>query len=159
RTALITTEGFEDVFVIGRQTRSDLYNIFVTRPEPLVSDEMRIGVRERTLYDGEIEKPLDHGHLQNLIQTLRGRNAESIAVSLLYSFANDQHEKAIFEAFEPLGIPISLSSKILPEYREYERTSTTVINAYLAPLMGRYLTRLQERMTKSPLRVMQSNGG
>jgi N-methylhydantoinase A len=159
RTALLTTEGFEDVLVIGRQTRSDLYNIFVTRPEPLVPDELRVGVHERTLYDGKIEKPLDAVHLQNVIQNLSGRNVESIAVSLLYSFANGEHEKAICEALEPLGIPISLSSKILPEYREYERTSTTVINAYLAPLMGRYLTRLQQRITKSPLHVMQSNGG
>jgi N-methylhydantoinase A len=159
RTALITTHGFEDVLVIGRQTRSDLYNVFVTRPEPLVPDDLRFGAHERTLYDGTIEKPLDAAHLEATIQSLSGRNVESIAVSLLYSFANDEHEKAIFEALERLGIPISLSSKILPEYREYERTSTTVINAYLAPLMGRYLTRLQERMTKSPLRVMQSNGG
>src|SRR5262249_30768339 len=79
--------------------------------------------------------------------------------SLLYSFANPQHEDAILCALQPLGLPVSLSSRILPEYREYERTSTTVINAYLAPLMGRYLLRLQERLARSPLRVMQSNGG
>lgn len=159
RTALLATEGFEDVIVIGRQTRRDLYNIFVTRPESLVPDGLRMGVRERTLHDGSIEIPLDHAHLGNLIEHLRGQNVESIAVSLLYSFANSGHEDEIFRALGPLGVPVSLSSKILPEYREYERTSTTVINAYLAPLMGRYLGRLQERLSRFPLRIMQSNGG
>jgi N-methylhydantoinase A len=159
RTALVTTEGFEDVLIIGRQTRRELYNIFVSRPQPLVPDGLRFGIRERTLYDGTIQKALDHRHVQSLIEYLEPQNVESIAVSLLYSFANDAHEDAIRQALEPLGVPISLSSRILPEYREYERTSTTVINAYLAPLMSRYLKRLQSRLTKSPLRVMQSNGG
>ncbi len=159
RTALLTTEGFEDVIVIGRQTRRELYNIFVTRRDALIPEGLRIGIRERTLYDGSIEKPLDHRHLQNLAEYLREQRVEAIAVSLLYSFANGEHEKAIYTVLEPLGIPISLSSTILPEYREYERTSTTVINAYLAPLVSRYLVRLQERLFPSPLRVMQSNGG
>src|SRR6202008_2026056 len=88
RTALLTTEGFEDVIVIGRQTRRELYNVFVTRPAPLVPDGLRIGVRERTLYDGSIEKPLDHRLVRQLVEDLRPQNVESIAVSLLYSFAN-----------------------------------------------------------------------
>jgi N-methylhydantoinase A len=161
RTALLTTEGFEDVLVIGRQTRRDLYNVFVTRPEPLVPDGLRFGVRERTLYDGSIERPLDRDHLQRVVAGLEG--VQSIAVSLLYSFANPAHENAILELLQPLEVPVSLSSQILPEYREYERTSTTVINAYLAPLMSRYLLRLQERLenwgSRARLRVMQSNGG
>src|SRR5215467_12425469 len=119
RTALLTTEGFEDVLVIGRQTRRELYNIFVTRPEPLVPAGLRFGIRERTLHDGTVEKALDHRHLQNLIEYLRQQNVESIAVSLLYSFANGEHEEMIRHALEPLEIPVSLSSKILPEYREY----------------------------------------
>jgi N-methylhydantoinase A len=159
RTALLTTEGFEDVIVIGRQTRRELYNIFVTRPEPLVPDGLRIGIRERTIYDGSIETPLDYEQVQNLTEYLGSQGVETIAVSLLYSFANNEHENLIRRALQPLGIPISLSSEILPEYREYERTSTTVINAYLTPLMSRYLCRLQERLSPSPLRVMQSNGG
>src|SRR6266446_437381 len=130
RTALLATEGFEDVLVIGRQTRPELYNIFVTRPGPLVPDTLRIGIRERTLYDGSIETPLDHEQLQNQVEYLRSQNVESIAVSLLYSFANNEHENSILGALEVLGLPVSLSSKILPEFREYERTSTTVINAY-----------------------------
>ncbi len=167
RTALLTTEGFEDVLVIGRQTRRELYNIFVTRPAPLVPEDLRFGVRERTLYDGSIERPLDRTHLEEVIAELRTKDIESIAVSLLYSFANPDHENAIFMTLESLGLPVSLSSKILPEYREYERTSTTVINAYLAPLMSRYLLRLQQRLCVSAVnsvnkpfvRVMQSNGG
>jgi N-methylhydantoinase A len=146
RTALLTTEGFEDVIVIGRQTRPDLYNIFVTRPEPLVPDGLRYGVHERTLYDGSIERYLDREHLQKIVDELGKKNVESIAVSLLYSFANSDHENEILTALQPLGLPVSLSSQILPEYREYERTSTTVINAYLAPLMSRYLLRLQDRL-------------
>ena len=159
RTALLTTRGFEDVLVIGRQTRRELYNVFVTRPEPLVAAGLRLGICERTLYDGSIETPLDHRHLQSLIEYLRSQNVESIAVSLLYSFANNEHEQIVFGALEPLGVPVSLSSQILPEYREYERTSTTVINAYLAPLMSRYLRRLRGSLNKNSLRVMQSNGG
>jgi N-methylhydantoinase A len=160
RTALLTTEGFEDVIEIGRQTRRDLYNIFVTRPDPLVPAALRYGVRERTLYDGSIELPLDCRQLERVRDELQKNRVESIAVSLLFSFANTKHENAVLESLEPLGLPISLSSKILPEYREYERTSTTVINAYLAPVMSRYLLRLQQRLTaKSFFRVMQSNGG
>src|SRR5437867_3128572 len=159
RTALVTTEGFEDVIVIGRQTRRELYNIFVTRPEPLVADGLRLGVRERVLYDGSVELPLDREHLRGLIDRIRGQNVESVAVALLYSFANSAHEEEILREFLPLGIPVSLSSRVMPEYREYERTSTTVINAYLGPLMGRYLHQLQARLRNCPLRVMQSNGG
>src|ERR1051326_6300565 len=145
RTALLTTEGFQDILVIGRQTRPELYNIFVSRPQPLVPDTLRIGIRERILYDGSIETPLDTEQLQKKIEELRSENVESIAVALLYSFANNEHENAILRALHGLGVPVSLSSNILPEYREYERTSTTVINAYLAPLMSRYLGQLSNR--------------
>jgi N-methylhydantoinase A len=159
RTALLTTAGFEDVLVIGRQTRRELYNIFVTRPEPLVADELRFGVRERVFYDGTVGEPLDLNHVQSVVEALRKHEVESIAVSLLFSFANKKHEELLLKVLEPLGIPISLSSRILPEYREYERTSTAVINAYLSPLMSRYLGRLQQRVSGCPLSVMQSNGG
>jgi N-methylhydantoinase A len=163
RTALLATEGFEDLIVIGRQARRQLYNIFVTRPEPLVEDALRFGVRERTLYDGSIEVPLDCSHLGQIVKELAGQKVESVAVSLLFSFANPQHENTILAALKPLEIPVSLSSEILPEYREYERTSTTVINAYLAPLMSHYLLRLRDRVNARAagrrLRIMQSNGG
>src|SRR5215467_7138806 len=124
KTALITTEGFEDVIVIGRQTRRELYNIFVTRPEPLVSADLRFGIRERTLYNGSIELPLDCDRLAEVTVELSKTAVESIAVSLLFSFANAHHENTKLAALEPLGVPVSLSSRILPEYREYERAST-----------------------------------
>ena len=159
RTALVTTAGFEDILVIGRQTRRELYDIFTTRPEPLVAGGLRIGVGERTLCDGSIETALDPQELEKLCRRLRSAGVESIAVSLLYSFANPEHEKQIGAALGSLGVPISLSSEILPEYREYERTSTTSINAYLAPVMSRYLGRLESDISECRLRVMQSNGG
>ncbi|HVQ64009.1 MAG TPA: hydantoinase/oxoprolinase family protein, partial [Terriglobia bacterium] len=159
RVALLTTEGFEDVLVIGRQTRPELYNIFVRRTDPLVPAELRFGVKERTLYDGSVERGLDVRHLQEVVKTLQAEGVEAVAVCLLFSFANNLHEEVVAEALAPLKIPISLSSRVLAEYREYERTSTTVINAYLAPLMGAYLNRLGDRLENTRVRVMQSNGG
>jgi len=159
RVALLTTEGFEDVLVIGRQTRRDLYNIFVRRPDPLVPDSLRLGVKERTLYDGSVQRKLDGEHLEELVATVEREGIESAAVCLLFSFANSGHEQMVERALKRLGIPVSLSSAVLAEYREYERTSTTVINAYLAPVMESYLSRLNSRLRGTRLRVMQSNGG
>lgn len=189
RTVLITTEGFEDVIEIGRQARPDLYNLMVTRRAPLVPRELRVGVKERVGPDGSIISPLDE---ESLVQTVRQVAnvkpvVESVAVCLLFSFANSAHEKIIARALEAIDLPVSLSHKILPEYREYERTSTVVINAYLVPLMSRYLGALADglktvvsgrwsvagsrkvRKKRRPttdhwpltaaLRVMQSNGG
>jgi N-methylhydantoinase A len=184
RIALVTTEGFEDVIEIGRQARPDLYNLMVTRPAPLVPRELRLGARERVGPAGEIITPLDQASLAQALQRIAKHKppVESAAVCLLFSFANPAHEQLIARALEPIGIPVSLSHKILPEYREYERTSTVVINAYLVPLMSRYLKALAEglkyvvrspssvvrsarrigygpRTTDYGLRVMQSNGG
>ena len=159
RTALVTTSGFEDVLEIGRQTRRELYNIFTTRPAQLVPSRLRLGVRERTLSDGSVEIALEPAEIVAIVAKLGRLKVQSVAVSLLFSFANPEHERAIASALEALGVPVSLSSEILPEYREYERTSTTTINAYLAPVMSRYLGRLESRLSGRTLRVMQSNGG
>ncbi len=171
RTALITTEGFEDVIEIGRQARPEIYNLMVTRPAPLVPRKLRFGVGERTGPEGELLAPLDAQSLARVVKQIARLKAESAAVCLLFSFANPEHEKRIARALEPLGIPVSLSHRILPEYREYERTSTVVINAYLAPIMSRYLGALVEGLSQAmgeksggprpgnSLRVMQSNGG
>ena len=190
RTALITTEGFEDVIEIGRQARPDLYNLMVTRSAPLVASELRFGVSERTGPAGEVITRLDEQSVAEAVRLISNHKprVESAAVCLLFSFANPAHEQLIARALEPIGIPVSQSHKILPEYREYERTSTVVINAYLVPLMSRYLSALAEGMesvVRSPssvaksktrnhgprttdyglrttdygLRVMQSNGG
>jgi len=165
RTALITTRGFEDVLEIGRQNRPRLYSLFPSRPEPLVPAPLRLGITERILYDGSILIPLDRRELPALAAKLRRLKVQSVAVCLLFSFANPSHEKQIASALKGLKIPISLSHVILPEYREYERTSTTVVNAYLAPVMGRYLGSLQTGLRTASakrrprLRIMQSSGG
>ena len=160
RTALVTTAGFEDVLEIGRQNRPRIYSLVPSRPEPLVPARLRFGVTERILYDGAILVPLDPRELPGLAAKLRAAGVESVAVCLLFSYANPLHEKQIGRALENLKVPLSLSHEILPEFREYERTSTTVVNAYLAPVMGRYLADLEKRLgRRSTLRVMQSNGG
>ena len=146
RAALVTTAGFEDVIEIGRQARPDLYNLSVTRATPLVPRELRFGLKERVAPGPDsiatVVEPLTRRELAALARQLQRAEVESIAVSLLFSFANPAHERAVAEALRPLGVPISISSLILPEYREYERTSTVVINAYLAPLVSRYLNEL-----------------
>ena len=157
RTALVTTAGFEDVLAIGRQTRPRLYDLNVTRPETLVPRELRFGARERVAASGEVLEALDESALAALVKKLKHARAQSIAVSLLFSFVRPEHEQRIAAALETLGVPLSVSHVILPEYREYERTSTVVINAYLQPLMGAYLKRLNNEVPR--LRVMQSSGG
>ncbi len=164
-TALVTTRGFEDVIEIGRQNRPRLYSLFPSRPDPLVPSSFRFGITERILYDGSVLVPLGTAELRNLRKKLCRKNIQSLAVCLLFSYANPEHERRVGQALQDLNIPISLSHAILPEYREYERTSTTVVNAYLAPVMGRYLGDLERRLRpargrrRSKLRVMQSNGG
>ncbi len=164
-TALVTTAGFEDILEIGRQNRPKIYSLFPSRPDPLVPARLRLGVMERTLHDGSVLIPLRSMDLRSLAEKLRRARVQSVAVCLLFSFANPAHEKLIGNALKNLKIPVSLSHIILPEYREYERTSTTVVNAYLAPVMGRYLGALEEGLHAkrarrvAHLRIMQSNGG
>ncbi len=165
RTALITTAGFEDVLEIGRQARPDLYNLAVERPAPLVPAELRFGVRERVAADGSILLQLDEKELRSLVAKVRRLNVESVAISLLFSFAHPAHEQAMTDACAALNVPLSVSHQLLPEYREYERTSTVVINAYLAPKVSRYLHDLQTGLRglvgtqAKRVRIMQSSGG
>jgi N-methylhydantoinase A len=157
RTALVTTSGFEDVLAIGRQARPALYDLNAVKPPPLVPEEWRCGVRERVNSSGEILHALDGEELTALVLKLKDQKIEAVAVCLLFSFANPEHERCIASALAELNVPLSVSHKILPEYREYERTSTVTINAYLQPLMGTYLERLRAHTPQ--LRVMQSSGG
>jgi N-methylhydantoinase A len=157
RTALITTKGFEDVLAIGRQARPELYNLNAVRPPELVPARLRFGVRERISANGEVLEPLDREELSNLVNHLKKQKIESIAICLLFSFIHPDHEQQIARAVSALEIPVSVSHVILPEYREFERTSTVAINAYLQPLMGNYLRRLEKNTPH--LRVMQSSGG
>lgn len=158
-TALITTAGFEDVLAIGRQTRPDIYAAVPQRPAPLVPAERRLGLHQRITAQGDTLTPLNPAELTALIPHLRNLGVESVAVSLLFGFLQPATEQAIAAALAPHFAFITLASDLLPEYREYERTSTVVINAYVAPLIARYLDRLAAGLHGRPLRVMQSNGG
>src|ERR1700735_3075545 len=149
RTALITTAGFEDAIEIGRQARPKLYDFFFDRVEPLVPADLCFGIEERTASDGEIltvPSPVD---LKSLVSRTSQQRPESIAISFLFSFANPQNELTVAQALKNLGVPLSISHQILPEFREYERTSTVVINAYLQPVMERYLGKLEQRLLKA----------
>lgn len=161
RTALITTQGFADVLAIGRQNRPDIYALVPQKPAPLVPQKWRFAVEERVTAVGDILHPLNIDDLQSIIQQLKQENIESVAICLLFSFLQPSHEQQIAEALTAQlpHIHLSLSSTILPEYREYERTSTTVINAYVAPLMSHYLQKLETGLAGRPLTIMQSNGG
>lgn len=159
RTALITTAGFADVLEIGRQTRPKLYDLSASKPEPFVPAERRFEVTERVDYQGQVLIPLDPAALDPLIERLAASDVESVAVCLLFSFLRPEHEEIIGERLRAANrFHLSLSSEILPEYREFERTSTTVMNAYVGPLMDHYLGHLEAGLGR-PIRVMQSNGG
>jgi N-methylhydantoinase A len=145
RTALVTTAGFEDAIEIGRQARPKLYDFFFDRVEPLVARDLRFGVEERTACDGEILTAPSPEDLKSLSSRVAATYPQAVAISLLFSFANPKNELAVAEALRPLGIPLSISHEILPEFREYERTSTVVVNAYLQPVMQGYLEKLQYR--------------
>jgi N-methylhydantoinase A len=158
RVALVTTSGFEDALEIGRQARPKLYDFFFDRVEPLVLADLRFGIDERTASDGEILHAPSQQDLQSLVDKIQLTHPEAIAVSLLFSFANPKTEDAVASALEKFRVPLSISHQILPEFREYERTSTVVVNAYLQPVMQKYLENL-DRCVNSRIFVMQSSGG
>src|SRR4030095_2201563 len=119
RTALVTTRGFEDVLVIGRQARPELYNLNAVKSPPLVADELRMGVRERVVASGEIIEPLDERELDGLVEKVKRAGVEAVAISLLFSFLHPEHEERIAASLASLGVPLSVSSRILPEYRDF----------------------------------------
>jgi len=182
RVALVTTAGFEDVLEIGRQARPRLYDFFVERPSPLVPAERRFGLRERVGAHGEVLLRPARGELARVARAARRSGARAVAVCLLFSYANPAHERAAGAALARAGLPVTLSCDVLPEFREFERTATTVVNAYLLPIMTDYLREVSQRAAdarRAPaapsrprpaartaraapslrVRVMQSNGG
>ena len=174
RVALLMTAGFEDVIEIGRQARPRLYDFFFDRIQPLVPRELRFGVHERVDAEGRMLEQPTGDELAHLREAVRAAEPEAIAISLLFSFANPANEAAVAAALAQPGKPLSVSHRILPEFREYERTSTVVVNAYLQPLMQSYLEKLASRVSapetshgqhsarreKGPkIFVMQSSGG
>ncbi|HSE86342.1 MAG TPA: hydantoinase/oxoprolinase family protein [Candidatus Binatia bacterium] len=165
RTGLITTQGFRDVYEIGRGNRPEGYNLFFKRPVPLVSRDLRMEVEERLYATGEVLKPLDEPSASKTVQTLKAAAVESVAVCLLHSYANSVHEERLGQLLRQ-QFPeayVSLSHEILREFREYERTSTTVLNSYVGPIVNRYLVSLEKGLGdagfRGTFRVMQSNGG
>ncbi len=161
RVALITTQGFRDIIEIGRQNRSEVYNLFVRRPRPLVEREDRLTVVERIDHRGHVLLPLDAASLLQVVATLQERRVDAVAICLLHSYANDSHERRVAQGVAAAlpGIAITRSSAIDPEYREYERFSTAVVNAALMPIVQRYLEPLAATCRVSQPYVMRSDGG
>ena len=160
RTALLTTLGFEDVLEIGRQSRSELYNLNLERPPALSPWELRFGLAERVEHNGNILEDISPAAIDDLVSLIADAQVDGVAVSFLFSFLNPAHEEMVWQALKKLPKPpfISLSSRVLPEFREYERTSTVVVNSYVGPMMARYLGEM-EKSLGSGLRIMQSTGG
>lgn len=166
RAALVTTAGFEDVLEIGRQARPKLYDFFVERTPPLVPVERRFGLRERVSSEGIALQTPSAAEIARIVKLVQRSRAESVAVCLLFSFRNSSHERAIARALRAASFNVSVSHEILPEFREFERTATTVANAYLAPVMSRYLVeissqaaRFAPKKSRPRVRIMQSSGG
>ena len=160
RTALVTTMGFEDVLEIGRQARAELYNFEMDRAPALAPWELRFGLPERIDHTGTIIEDLTQESIQTLIGLLEESKAEAVAVSFLFSFLNTVHEEMVLDALKNMKNPpyISVSSQVLPEFREFERASTVVVNAYVGHVMSRYLGELEGPLGNG-LRIMQSSGG
>ena len=165
KTALLTTEGFRDVIAMGNESRSDQYDLNIVLPEPLVPRALRLPVAERLDNTGQVLRPLDEAGVRALVPVLRREAVASIAVGLLHAFVNDSHERRVraILAEELPDIPVSLSSEVSPEMREWERFSTTAANAYVQPMMARYLRQLETDLRdagfSAPLFLMMSGGG
>jgi N-methylhydantoinase A len=167
-TALVTNQGFTDVIEIGRQNRTALYDLHYRRQPHIVPASLRFGVPGRITAEGETLAPFDEAQAARVVERIQASGARSVAVCFLFSFLDPTHERRMGEMLRGLGLPVSLSSDILAEFREFERTSTTVVNAYVSPIMTRYLTDLRRGIGSGSgqaggkgagLRIMQSNGG
>jgi len=164
KTGLITTRGFEDVLEIGREYRYDIYDLQLTMPEPLIPRNLRLGVTERIDYQGNVLTPLQETEVASVVNELVGKNVQSIAICLLQSFANPVHERTLGDFIKKHypSVQVSLSVDIMPEIREYERTSTTTLNAYVQPLIDQHFNALHNQLTnlgfKGVVRIMLSNG-
>ncbi len=165
RVGLLTTEGHRDVIEMREGLKDDRYNLRMPAPEPLVPRALRLGVRERMRADGTVAVPLDAGSLDRAVAALGRDGVEAVAVCYLHAYRDDRHEAATRRVLERAlpGVYVSLSSEVLPQIKEYERVSTTVVNAYVGPALSRYLSRLRTRLDEAgyrgPVLIMQSHGG
>ncbi|KPJ99780.1 MAG: hypothetical protein AMJ60_03800, partial [Desulfobacterales bacterium SG8_35] len=159
KTLLVTTHGFEDILFIGRQNRAKLYDFNITRTAEIIPRKQVAGVKERMLFDGSVLKALGKTAGRRLRSICRANKIESVGVCLLHSYANNTHEQRIKDELSSLNIPVTVSSEILPEFREYERLTTTLVNAYLGPVISSYIKRLTRQIGSVSLHIQQSNGG
>jgi N-methylhydantoinase A/oxoprolinase/acetone carboxylase beta subunit len=159
RIGLITTEGYEDVLFIGRQTRRMLYGLKGERRSPIIERKFSFGLAERTSAEGRVERAPRTGDIKVILDKIQALGLEAVAVSLINSYANTANERAIMKELKKRRMLASVSSLLLPEYREYERTSTVAVNAYLMPVLDRYLSALEKKLGGAELRIMQSNEG
>lgn len=160
KTALITNKGFEDIVEIGRQNRSRLYDLAYRREPQIVPSNFRFGVAGRISFSGEVIEELDPDDIERVVEEVAENEIESVAVCLLFSYLNPLHEMNIKALLGDLNVQVSLSHEILSEFREYERTSTTIINAYVSPKVSKYIANLNASLrAEDSLRIMQSNGG
>ena len=165
RLGLLTTEGHRDVIEMREGLKEDRYNLRMPAPEPLVPRARRLGVRERLRADGRVATALDRRSLQDAIARLERDNVEAVAVCFLHAYRDGRHEQAtramLVKALP--GVYVTLSSEVLPQIKEYERVCTTVVNAYVGPVLSRYLARLRRRLHDAgytgPMLIMQSHGG
>src|SRR5919201_5970390 len=166
RTALLTTRGFRDVLEIQKANRPDLYNLLYTKPDPFVPRRLRLEVSERVTYKGEVLVPLDEGDVRRAVAEARRQGAEAVAICFLHSYANPAHERRAAEIVREAwpSVAVSASSELVTEWREFDRTSTAVLDAYVKPTAARYLERLGARLEEASIgrdvcHAMQSNGG
>ena len=160
KTALVTTSGFEDIIEIGRQTRPSLFDLNQDKPDTLVKVENRFGVVERMDHTGSVVTELTDANITSIVNSIKNAHVDAVAVSLLFSFLNPSHEQILKNALTKIEpkLYISISSEILPEFREYERTSTVTVNSYVGPRVARYISNLAGILGKG-IRIMQSSGG
>ena len=159
KIALLTTKGYEDIIFIGRQTRKELYSLRSQSPGYLLASSLCFGLEERILASGKVERALEIKDLDPIIKILKKVKTEAVAICLLHSYVNPRHEIMLHEKLAKHGLVTSVSSSLLREHREYERTSATTINAYLIPVMNRYLASLERKLAGAELKIMQSNEG
>jgi N-methylhydantoinase A/oxoprolinase/acetone carboxylase beta subunit len=159
RTALITTKGFEDVLFIGRQVRKNLYSLRGEKKDPLLPKKYCYGINERVSPSGKIEKRVSPQEIRDILEKIRKNHIKAVAVCLIHSYANPENEKIIRQKLAEQNILFSISSEILPEHREYERTTVTTVNAFLMPIISQSLQNLEKKLGRTPLRIMQSNEG
>src|SRR3954449_185429 len=165
RLGLLTTEGHRDVVEMREGLKDDRYNLRMPSPEQLVPRHLRLGVRERVRADGRIEIPLDPASLDGAIEALRRAQVEAVAVCYLHAYRDPRHERATRDALTSAlpDVYVSLSSEVLPQIKEFERVSTTIVNAYVGPVLSRYLARLEARLSEAgyrgPTLIIQSHGG